>query len=128
MFVRKTLAGVIAATLAGSAIALSAGAAHAVDVVDPDDTTFAPTTADVIGVGSDTSQHAIKLFADAVNASGLAPVKLATYAATGGGNIPLPSLAILRPNGSGAGKASAVRRRQQHRHRLRPLLLGAQHG
>ncbi|MEP9363776.1 Ig-like domain repeat protein [Nocardioides sp. CN2-186] len=95
----------IAATLAGSAIALSAGAAHAADVVDPDDTTFVPTTADVIGVGSDTSQHAVKLFADAVNASGKAPFKVATYAATGGGNIPLPSKAIARPNGSGAGKA-----------------------
>ena len=105
MFVRKTLAGVIAATLAGSAIALSGGAAHAADVVDPDDTTFVPTTADFIGVGSDTSQHAIKLFADAVNASGQSPVKVATFAATGGGNIPLPSASVARPNGSGAGKA-----------------------
>lgn len=103
MFVRKTIAGTVAAVLAGSAIALSAGPASA--AVDPDDTTFTPTTADLIGVGSDTSQHAIKLFADAWNNSGQAPVKFATYAATGGGTIPLPTAAINRPNGSGAGKA-----------------------
>ncbi len=103
MFVRKTLAGALAATLTASVVALTAGAASA--AVDPDDTTFAPTTADLIGVGSDTSQHAIKLFADAWNASGRAPVKLATFAATGGGEIALPTKAITRPNGSGAGKA-----------------------
>ncbi len=103
MFVRKTLAGVIAATLTASVVALSAGPAAA--AVDPDDTTFTPTAADLIGVGSDTSQHALKLFADAWNTSGRAPVKLATYAATGGGQITLPGGAINRPNGSGAGKA-----------------------
>lgn len=103
MLVRKTLAGALAATLTASVVALTAGAASA--AVDPDDTTFTPTTADLIGVGSDTSQHALKLFADAWNASGRAPVKLATYAATGGGDIALPTKAIARPNGSGAGKA-----------------------
>jgi hypothetical protein len=103
MFVRKSLAGALAAAVAGSVIALSAGPASA--AVDPDDTTFTPTTADLIGVGSDTSQHAIKLFADAWNNSGQAPVKFATFAATGGGTIPLPTAAINRPNGSGAGKA-----------------------
>ena len=103
MFVRKSLAGAVAAVLAGSTVALAAGPASA--AVDPDDTTFTPTTADLIGVGSDTSQHALKLFADAWNNSGQAPVKLATYAATGGGTIPLPSGAVNRPNGSGAGKA-----------------------
>lgn len=102
MFVRKTLAGAIAAALAGSVVALAGPASAA---ADPDDTTFTPTTADLIGVGSDTSQHAIKLFADAWNSSGRAPVKLATYAATGGGQIALPSGAINRPNGSGAGKS-----------------------
>lgn len=103
MFVRKTLAGAAAAAVAGSAILLSAGAATA--AADADDTTFTPTTADLIGVGSDTSQHAIKLFADLWNNSGQAPIKFATYAATGGGNITLPSGEIARPNGSGAGKA-----------------------
>lgn len=102
MFVRKTLAGVIATALAGSVVALAGPASAA---ADPDDTTFTPTTADLIGVGSDTSQHAVKLFADAWNSSGKAPVKLATYAATGGGQITLPSGAINRPNGSGAGKS-----------------------
>jgi ABC-type phosphate transport system substrate-binding protein len=102
MFVRKSLAGAIAAAIAGSAIALTAGPASAVEA---DDTTFTPVAADLIGVGSDTSQHAVKLFADAWNNSGKAPVKLATFAATGGGNITLPSGAIPRPNGSGAGKA-----------------------
>lgn len=105
MSVRKILAGVAAATLAGSAVALSALPAHA--AVDPDDTTFSPTATDLIGVGSDTSQHVMKLFADAANASGQLPagVRLATYAATGGGTIPLPTAAVNRPNGSGAGKS-----------------------
>ncbi|MFC7494555.1 MULTISPECIES: Ig-like domain repeat protein [unclassified Nocardioides] len=105
MFVRRTLAGAVAAALAGSAIALSAGPASA--AVDPDDTTFAPTTADLIGVGSDTSQHAMKVFADAWNARTPAPAfRIATYAATGGGTIALPNNAAFpRPNGSGNGKA-----------------------
>lgn len=105
MFVRKTLAGAIAAALAGSAIALSAGSASA--ATDPDDPTFTPVAGDLIGVGSDTSQHAIHLFADAWNADprtqGVA--KIASFAATGGGQITLPSGAINRPNGSGAGKS-----------------------
>jgi ABC-type phosphate transport system substrate-binding protein len=102
MFVRKSLAGALAAAVAGSVIALAGPASAA---VDPDDTTFTPVAADLIGVGSDTSQHAIKLFADAWNNSGQAPVKVATFAATGGGNITLPTKEIVRPNGSGAGKA-----------------------
>jgi len=101
MFVRKTLAGVIAATLAGSVVALAGPASAA---VDPDDTTFTPTAADLIGVGSDTSQHALKLFADAWNAESTS-AKIATFAATGGGQITLPSGTINRPNGSGAGKS-----------------------
>lgn len=104
MFVRKTLAGVVAAALAGSAVVLSAGAAHAAEADDP---TFVPTTNDLIGVGSDTSQHVMHLFAEAWNASpqtaGLP--KIASFAATGGGNITLPSGEIVRPNGSGAGKS-----------------------
>ena len=104
MFVRKTLAGALAAALAGSAIALSAGAAHA--ATDPDDPSFTPVGSDLIGVGSDTSQHAVHLFAEAWNAdprtAGLP--KIASFAATGGGQITLPSGAINRPNGSGAGK------------------------
>lgn len=100
MFVRKTLTGVVVAALAGSALALGQAPAFA---ADPDDTTFSPVAADLIGVGSDTSQHALKLLADSWNASGPAS-RLASFAATGGGQITLPSGAINRPNGSGAGK------------------------
>jgi len=103
MSVRRTLAAALATAIAGSTIALVAGPASA--AVDPDDTTFSPVSADLIGVGSDTSQHAIKLFADAWNA-GTHSGKVATFAATGGGTITLPTNGeFARPNGSGAGKA-----------------------
>ena len=104
MFVRKTLAGAVAAALAGSAVALSAGAASA--ATDPDDPSITPVAGDLIGVGSDTTQHVMHLFAEAWNndprTTGLP--KIASFAATGGGQITLPSGAINRPNGSGAGK------------------------
>ncbi|WP_435741927.1 Ig-like domain repeat protein [Nocardioides sp. SYSU DS0663] len=100
MFVRKSLAGLAAATLAGSGLALSAPAFAA----EPDDTTFTPVAADLVGVGSDTSQHALKLIADAWNA-GKPANRIATFAATGGGEVTLPGGAIKRPNGSGSGKA-----------------------
>ncbi|MCW2764311.1 MAG: phosphate transporter substrate-binding protein PhoT family [Nocardioides sp.] len=102
MFVRKSLAGAITAALAGSALILTALPASA--AADPDDTTFTPVAGDLIGVGSDTSQHALKLLADGYNATTPA-ARLATFAATGGGQITLPTAAINRPNGSGAGKA-----------------------
>lgn len=103
MYARKLLAGVATAAVTLSAVALSAAPASA---ADPDDTTFTPTQADLIGVGSDTSQNAIKRIADAFNAQTPAPsFRIATFAATGGGTIPLPSGAVARPNGSGAGKA-----------------------
>jgi ABC-type phosphate transport system substrate-binding protein len=104
MSVRRTLAAALATAIAGSTIALVAGPASA--AVDPDDTTIIPTTADLIGVGSDTSQHALKLFADAWN-SGTHSAKIATFAATGGGDITLPTNGVTaRPNGSGAGKSA----------------------
>lgn len=105
MSARRTLAAALATVLAGSAIALSAGPASA--AVDPDDTTFTPVSADLIGAGSDTSQHALKLFADAWNGATPAPAfKIATYAATGGGDVTLPTDGVIpRPNGSGAGKS-----------------------
>ena len=106
MFVRTSLTGVITASLAVSALVFSAGAAHAAVTVDPDDTTFTPTTSDIIGVGSDTSQNALFRLAGAYNATSPAPAnKLATFAATSAGEIVLPSATITRPNGSGAGKA-----------------------
>ena len=105
MFVRKSLAGAVTLAVTGSVLALSTGAAHA--AVDPDDTTFTPTTADVVGVGSDTSQHALLLLANSYNASvATGAPKLATFAATGGGTVTLPSGAVTRPNGSGAGKTT----------------------
>lgn len=103
MFVRTSLTGVVTASLAASALVLSAGTAHAAVTVDPDDSPFTSAT-DVIGAGSDTSQNALFRLAGAYNAT--TPAKrLATYAATGGGDIVLPSATISRPNGSGAGKA-----------------------
>lgn len=102
MFSRTSLRGLLVATLAGSSLALAAAPSQA--AVDPDDTTFAPVAGDLIGVGSDTSQHALKLLADDYN-SGRTAGRLATFAATGGGDITLPGGSIARPNGSGAGKA-----------------------
>ncbi|NYJ00308.1 ABC-type phosphate transport system substrate-binding protein [Nocardioides thalensis] len=103
MFVRKTLMGVLAGALAATAV-WSAAPAHAETL--PDDTTFTPVANDLIGVGSDTSQHAVKLLADAYNAANPgAGYRVATFQALGGGQIPLPSGDINRPNGSGAGKS-----------------------
>jgi ABC-type phosphate transport system substrate-binding protein len=109
MFVRKSLAGAVTLAVTGSVLALTTGAAHA--AVDPDDTTFTPTTADVIGVGSDTSQHAVRLLADSYNSSvTTGGARIATYAATngdgtGGNTLALPSGAIPRPANSGGGKS-----------------------
>ncbi len=103
MSVRRTVAGALTGALVTSALlAANAPSAHA---VEPDDTTFTPVAADLIGVGSDTSQHAVWALATAWNAKTPAPAfKVASFAATGGGTIALPSGAITRPNGSGAGK------------------------
>ncbi|NHC22899.1 hypothetical protein G6553_06900 [Nocardioides sp. IC4_145] len=102
MSVRTSLAGLAVAALTGSTLLVTATPATA--AVDPDDTTFTPVAADLVGVGSDTSQHAMRLLADGWNATSPA-ARLASFAATGGGDITLPSGAIKRPNGSGAGKA-----------------------
>jgi len=104
MYARTLLAASVTAALTCSAVALTAGSASA--AVDADDTTFTPVATDLIGVGSDTTQHALKLLADSWNAGSPAPTfKIATFAATGGGTIPLPTAAVNRPNGSGSGKA-----------------------
>jgi hypothetical protein len=107
MRVRTTVAGLVAATLTASALSLAVAVpAHAADADDP---SFVPVAADLIGVGSDTSQHAIHILAEGAGswaAQAPAPTfRIASFAATGGGTIPLPSGAIARPNGSGAGKA-----------------------
>jgi ABC-type phosphate transport system substrate-binding protein len=115
MSARKTLGGVLVATLATASVIGAVAPAHAAYTADPDDTAFAPASTDLIGVGSDTSQHAIKLLADAWNGSTPAPsYKIASFAATtaggptptdGSSTISLPGGAsIARPNGSGAGK------------------------
>lgn len=106
MYARKLLAASVTAALTCSAVALTAGSASA--AVDPDDTSsFTPVVADLIGVGSDTSQNTLKRLAEGWNASSPAPsFKIATFAATGGGTIPLPTAAVNRPNGSGAGKST----------------------
>ena len=107
MSARTTLGGVLVATLATASVIAGNAPAHAAYTPDGDDTRFTPTTGDLIGVGSDTSQHALKLLADAWNAQTPAPAfKLATYAATSGGTVDLPGgVTIDRPNGSGAGKS-----------------------
>jgi ABC-type phosphate transport system substrate-binding protein len=107
MRVRTTISSLVASTLAASALSLAiAGPAHA---ADPDDPSFVPVAGDLIGVGSDTSQHVVHVLAEGAGSWGAqtpAPAfRIASFAATGGGTIPLPSAAITRPNGSGAGKA-----------------------
>lgn len=105
MRVRKTLLGALTGALATAAVLAGTAPAHAAYTADPDDTTFTPVAADLIGVGSDTSQHAVKLLADAYNAQTPTPAaRVATFAATGGGTLPAIG-DVNRPNGSGAGKA-----------------------
>ena len=108
MRVRTTISGLVTATLAASALSLAVAVpAHA---ADPDDPSFVPVAADLIGVGSDTSQHAVHVLAEGAGSWGAqtpAPAfRIASFAATGGGTIALPSGAITRPNGSTAGKAT----------------------
>ncbi len=108
MSARKSFAGLVAATLAGSALALTASPAFA---AEPDDPSFVPVAADLIGVGSDTIQGTLHLLAEGSGSTAgwndqLPPpaARIASFSATGGGNITLPGGDIVRPNGSGAGK------------------------
>jgi len=101
MFARTALTGLLATTVATSGLLLTAVApAQAAYTADPADAAFSPViSSDVIGGGSDTSQHALKLLADAFNAANPgAGYKVATFAATGGGQITLPGGAVNRPN------------------------------
>lgn len=106
MSARKTFGGVLVGALATASVIAGSVPAHAAYIPDNDDTTLTPVSGDLIGVGSDTSQHALKLLADIWNGQTPAPaVKLATYAATSGGDLNLPGgVTIPRPNGSGSGK------------------------
>ena len=104
MHARKFLVAAATGAVTLSVLTFTAGPASA--AVDPDDTPGTPVAADLVGVGSDTSQHAIFLAAQGYNGQTPAPVnKVFTYAATGGGTVPIPGGDIGRPNGSGAGKA-----------------------
>ena len=101
MSVRRLFAGVVTTSVVAASWAVVAPAS-----ADP---SFTPTAADVIGVGSDTSQDALTYLADGRDGvagynAGRSTGRLASYNATGGGNITLPSGSIARPNGSGAGK------------------------
>lgn len=101
----RRLGGLVAAAVAGSTLVLVGAPAQADTLIY--DTTFTPVAADVIGVGSDTTEISVKKVADAFNAQTPAPAyRLATFQAGGGGTIPLPSGAVNRPNGSGAGKST----------------------
>jgi ABC-type phosphate transport system substrate-binding protein len=102
---RLTATMAVAVTTIGMSLALAVPA-HAADADDPG---FAPVSADLIGVGSDTTQHAVHVLAEGAGSySALNPTstfRIASFAATGGGTIALPSGSIPRPNGSGAGKS-----------------------
>ena len=112
MSVRRLLAGVAAASLAATALAVAAPAQ-----ADP---SFLPDADDIVGAGSDTSMYALTYLADGhagvagYNAAGAAQ-RLVSFdanifdAAGAQTNSPTVVLrtgtaAITRPNGSGAGK------------------------
>lgn len=110
MSVRRLFAGVSTAALVTASLSLAAPA-----LADPAPG-YTPSAADIIGVGSDTSEHALNYLADGnaglagYNASGPAN-KLVSWNATapagGSATINLPSNpTATRPNGSGAGKAT----------------------
>jgi ABC-type phosphate transport system substrate-binding protein len=107
MHVRRFLASVATAAVAMSGVVLAAGSAAATTDPQPDDTAGTPTGTMLIGVGSDTTQRAVKLVGDAYNATTPAN-PIFTYAACSApdacGQITLPSGDVLRPNGSGNGK------------------------
>ena len=68
MHARKFLAGLATSAVAVSVLALTAATASAVTSnPHPDDSAGTPTAAQLIGVGSDTTQHAVKLVSDAYN-------------------------------------------------------------
>lgn len=108
MSVRRLFAGVSTAAVVAASLSLAAPA-----LADPP-APYTPAASDVIGVGSDTSEHALNYLADGnagipgYNASGPAN-KLVSWNATapagGTATINLPSNpTATRPNGSGAGK------------------------
>lgn len=115
MSARKPLAVAIAAAVAGSALVMTAAPAMAVYAPDADDSkTTTITSTDLVGVGSDTSQHALKLLADAWNGGARTDYgqsfDVASFSALGGGTLPAPLVLdaggaeVPRPSGSGPGR------------------------
>ncbi|MXG91747.1 PstS family phosphate ABC transporter substrate-binding protein [Nocardioides flavescens] len=110
MRIRSFLGGIAATAVTASVLTLTGTAAFA-EATDPqpDDTSTAvPTAAQLLGAGSDTTQHAVKLVSDAYNATNPS-ASIFTYAAcatpTTCGQVTLPDgTKITRPNGSGGGK------------------------
>lgn len=113
MSVRRLLAGVAATSLAATALAVAAPAQ-----ADP---SFVPDADDIVGVGSDTTMHALSYLADGHSGvagynAGSPAQRLATFDArtfdttgtqTNSANVTLRagSAPIVRPNGSGGGKS-----------------------
>jgi hypothetical protein len=114
MHARRFLTGLATASVALAGLALTAGPANAAITTDPDDIAWTSTGTWLIGTGSDTTQHVMKLTGDAFNATNPA-AKISTYAATNGGatctnasdcqiTLPAPDGVQNRPFGSGAGR------------------------
>lgn len=101
MHARKLFAGVATLAVTTSALALSSAPAQA--AVQPFDTTFAPVAADLVGMGSDTTQEVMKAAADAFNATQPAS-RVATYQAGTGDTVAIPGATTPRVNGSSDGK------------------------
>ena len=115
MSVRKSFGATLAAVVAGSALVMTAGPASAAYTPDSDDSkTTTITATDLVGAGSDTSQHALKLLADAWNGGARTAYgqsfDVASFSALGGGTLPAPLVLdaggadVPRPTGSGPGR------------------------
>ena len=108
----KTLSGpvvaVVAAVVASSVAFGATPASAAQEAYDP---TFTPVAADLIGVGSDTTEISMHYVAEGFDGfpgfnDGDAGFRIASFQAGGGGQLTFPQgTTIDRPNGSGAGKS-----------------------
>lgn len=108
----KTLSGSVlgvVAAVAASTLALGVPSASAAqEAYDP---TFTPVAADLIGVGSDTTEISMHYVAEGFDGfpgfnDGDAGFRIASFQAGGGGQLTFPQgTTIDRPNGSGAGKS-----------------------
>lgn len=115
MIRQRVSLAVAGAFVASSAFTLGI-AAPASAAPGPYDPTFTPTTADLVGGGSDTSEIAVDYlakgttvagtFVPGFNSKGLSG-KIASYAATGDATLTLrDGSTITRPNNSGTGRAT----------------------